>query len=315
MNSSTHVSKYLDSIGLCTKVVRVVDGNSIDKEVHEYKPDVVIIEALWVSGEKLKELIEIKRYSHIRWIVRVHSDIGFLAAETLALKYINDYISLNKHNLVIAPNNKEFNEYLTNAMNFKFKYLPNIINVKSSDHSLVKHPHSIDIGCFGALRILKNHVFQAMCAMSAADILNKTLRFHITVDANADKANLNPVLKNLEELFKRSSHELICHPWMENDEFQGLVRKMDIGLQLSYTESFNIVAADFVNNDIPIIVSDAIDWMPDIFKTSTIDYEEATNKIVSIYKSRTLGHKKNVAFDSLVKYNRKAQQEWLDFII
>ena len=109
INSSTHIANFLDTIiDVETKVVTVVDANGINKEVQEYKPDMVIIEALWVTGEKMKELIEIKKYKHIKWVVRIHSDIGYLSAETFALKYVNDYIALDKPNLFIAPNNEDF---------------------------------------------------------------------------------------------------------------------------------------------------------------------------------------------------------------
>ena len=222
INSSNHIASYFKFIGINVKVVIVVDANSIDKEVYEYKPDMVIIEALWVPGSKLKELIEIKRYKKIEWVVRIHSDIGFLSAETLALKYINDYIALNKSNLTIAPNNKDFTRYLSDLLNYNFKYLPNVIVDGKISKKHKKHESDIiKIGCFGSMRILKNQLFQAMCAMKAADILNKTLYFYITADIKGD-STLNPVLKNFEELFKNSKHKLIKHKWEENDDFQYL---------------------------------------------------------------------------------------------
>ena len=248
INSSKQVAAYLESLGHECKIVQVIDSNCIDKEVYEYKPNMVIIEALWVSGNKMKELIQIPRYKHIKWVIRVHSDIGFLSAETFGLKYINDYINLKKENLFVSCNNLEFNHYLSLTLQYPFVYLPNIIEIEFRKH-YEEYKNYIDIGCFGSLRILKNQCYQAMCAIAAADELEKILKFHITVDVNIDDKNeiLNPVLKNLEELFENSPHELVKHYWLENDEFHHLIKKMDIGLQLSYTESFNIVSADFVN--------------------------------------------------------------------
>jgi len=95
-NSAIQVANYLETIGNVCKVISVVDGNAIDKEVYNFKPDIVIIEALWCPAYKLKELIELKRYENINWVVRVHSDIGFLSSESLALTYINEYIALDK---------------------------------------------------------------------------------------------------------------------------------------------------------------------------------------------------------------------------
>lgn len=318
VNSASHVARYLETIGCETKIVTVIDGNFIDKEIFEFKPDVVIIEALWVTGAKMKELMEIKRYKKIKWIVRVHSDIGYLSAETYALKYINDYIALDNPNLMIAPNNKDLVEYLSNALHINFEYLPNIIQYKQHQHHhrVDNQPNVMNVGCFGALRILKNQVFQALCAIKAADNLGKTLYFHVTVvrgkEDNSKK--INPVLENLEELFVRSKHHLIIHDWKENDEFQHLIKKMDIGLQLSYTESFNIVTADFISNNIPILVSDAINWMPNMLRTSTTDYDKVVKDIIYLYNHRDSERLIRKMHESLYEHNMHAKRVWLDFI-
>jgi hypothetical protein len=314
INSSTQLSLYLQELHCKTKVVTVIDANGIDKEIYEFKPDIVILEALWVPSEKLKELIEIKRYKKIIWIVRIHSDIGFLGVETLALTYINDYIKLNKQNLIIAPNNEEFTKYLSNSIQYHFTYLPNIIEEHFIKKREVKESNIIKIGCFGALRILKNQLFQAMCAMKAADILNKTLQFHIMVNVKPDDKVKNPILKNFDELFKTSKHKLIKHKWMENNEFQHLIRKMDLGLQLSYTESFNIVTADFINNDTLILVSDVISWMPETLKTSTNNYDEVVNKIIKLYKRRNSWFLKRKMRNHLITYNINAKIVWFEFM-
>lgn len=315
INSSKQVAEYLESIGYTCKVVRVIDGNFIDKEIFEFKPDVVIIEALWVTADKLKELIEIRRYKHITWIVRIHSDIGFLSAETQALKYVNDYISLGKRNLFISCNNARFNENLSRSMNYEFIYLPNIIDIKFHKKRKSKYSSYMDVGCFGSLRLLKNHCYQAICAMEAADQLGKKLRFHITVDIGMDeKNNRYPVLKNLEELFKNSNHELVKHIWLDQEEFHPLIKKMDIGMQLSYTESFNIVSADFVNAGVLIITSDAIRWIPWFLKTSTVSYKKTIKKIKTIYNIKNSWILKYWSRRNLLIYNINAKYEWRKFL-
>ena len=316
INSSKHMAMYLENLGYHVNVVTVVDANGIDKVLFEYKPNMAIIEALWVPPEKLKELIEMPRYRKLQWVIRVHSDIGFLSAETLSLSYINDYIALNKNNLTIAPNHKPFTEYLSNALRYELIYLPNVIHEKKHEGWDNGNSHEspiINVGCFGALRLLKNQPFQALCAIKAADILEKKLHFHITADVHKDPV-LNPVVKNLEELFKNSPHKLIKHDWQENDNFAEIIEKMDLGLQLSYTESFNIVAADFINCEVPIIVGEAIWWMPNILKTSTIDYDKTVRKIMAIYQNKDSNFIKLLMIRSLSRYNRESKRVWDKFL-
>lgn len=50
-NSAKFVAEAL-SKKFETKVVAVVDNNNIDFETHSFKPDIVIIEALWVVPSK-----------------------------------------------------------------------------------------------------------------------------------------------------------------------------------------------------------------------------------------------------------------------
>jgi hypothetical protein len=341
INSSKQVAHYLDEIGYETKVVSVFDGNSIDKELVEFKPDIVIIEALWVPTYKLEELISLPRYKNVKWVVRVHSEIGFLSAETNALRYINEYIELKKHkpNLFVSFNSAGINDemskikqggFLWDDFNL-FDYLPNIIsdtehNKHHKDESYGRvftynlNTHRweevINIGCFGSLRLMKNQVFQAMCAIQFANLHNKHLRFHINTQVtNTDQ--VNPILNNLVELFKDTGHELILHKWYNHKDFLKVVRQMTMGLQLSFTESFNIVASDFITCDVPILVSPAINWLFGM-RTSTTDYEDVIWKMTLVfYANKILPLRKIMNWMnrfSLRSYNRRAKRIWKQFI-
>jgi len=46
---------------------------------------------------------------------------------------------------------------------------------------------------------------------------------------------------------------------MEHNDFIRVVKSMDIGMQVSLSESFNIVAADFVSNGVPLVGSPDIE--------------------------------------------------------
>jgi hypothetical protein len=311
INSATHVADYLEHKGYCCKIVQVLDANSIDKEVYNSKPDIVILEALWCPVYKLKELMELRRYRHITWVIRVHSDIGYLSAELQGMRLLNEYRELHKKKLIISMNSKKCVDALSTATGYDYTYLPNIITRREPVIDFLEERRHIDIGCFGAMRLLKNQCFQAICSMIAADQLDKKLFFHITPNLGVEK---DAVLENLKELFKNSHHELVIHDWMPNQEFQKLVRRMDIGLQLSFTESFNIVSADFINNDRVILVSDAIDWLPNIFRTSTTDYNEVVKKVIYMYKHRNSTWLKGIARLYLAVYNGTSQREWMAFL-
>jgi len=163
------------------------------------------------------------------------------------------------------------------------------------------------------LRLLKNQIYQAVCAIDSADILHKNLRFHINYDVEKDGDN--PIYKNLVQLFERfKNHELVVHKWLQHEEFIDVISKIDIGLQISYTESFNIVTADFINANTIIVVSQSIDWMPYFFKTSTNDYDDTIRSIIFGYKVRNSKFLKKINKRHLEKYNYKSKEIWQRFL-
>lgn len=328
INSSKQIAGYLRDLDYYVRIEAVIDGNSIDRELHKYRPAIVIIEALWVPAYKLQELVSMHKYRNIKWIIRVHSEIGFLSAETNALQYINEYLRIREAhpNVHISFNSEKINTEMNliygsqkydNSSASPFDYLPNIISVTKLDkhHHTKTHrdKHVISVGCFGSLRLMKNQVFQAMCAMRMANDAKKILHFHVNTQAT-NTNQINPILNNLRELFSNTPHRLIEHRWLNHDDFLNLIHdKIDIGMQLSYSESFNIVAADFVVAGVPILVSNAIDWLYTL-KGSTTDYEDAVCKLKIMYWISRIPMlamiNKKLGRLALSNYNITAKQHW-----
>jgi hypothetical protein len=101
---------------------------------------------------------------------------------------------------------------------------------------------------------------------------------------------------------------------MCNTDFINLIQSMDIGLQVSYTESFNIVTANFVNNNKIIIVSEDIDWMPSYLQVCPTDYNKLIDKIMFAYRYRNNRLIKAPMLISLINYNNKSQSIWTKFL-
>ena len=286
INSATFVSNVLNCHGIESKVAIVFDGNGIDREVYHYKPTHVIIEALWVTPDKMEVLI--KRYPKLQWIVRVHSKASFIANEGIAMSWLADYVyklTTKYPNIFISANNKDFNQELCEVLKTKSIYLPNIYDPKDTPCSPHKVANDvIDIGCFGAIRPLKNNLEQGISAIRFGNDIGKKIRFH--VNAGRLEQNGDTVLRNLRAIFKYSHHELVEHKWLTHKDFTKLVRTMDMGMQVSLSESFNIVAADLVMNDIPVVVSDEINWIPLPFQADPKDGNDIVNTLKMVYRLR-----------------------------
>ena len=118
----------------------------------------------------------------------------------------------------------------------------------------------IRIGCFGAVRPLKNHLTQAVAAVAFARSLGKRLEFH--VNGTRVEGSGEPVLKNLRAMFG-GAHDarLVEHGWLDREDFLKLVGEMDAVMQVSFTETFNIVGADAAAAGVPLIASGEVPWL------------------------------------------------------
>jgi len=272
MNSAKFVSDYINNYITESKVIQVVDGNSLDKEVTIYNPQYIFIEALWVTPEKIKELLSMNSHKNRKWIIRIHSKFSFLANEGIALKWINEYSELMKQfsNLYIAPNTEEMTKFLKSYYNCEnFIYLPNVYQKEEKNQSecTISHDSSvINIGCFGAIRPLKNQLIQAIAAIEFAKMIGKDLHFHM--NKHNEQAG-DQVYKNIKNLFDYcQSNVLVEHEWLNHKDFLELIYRMDIGMQVSYSESYNIVTADFISMDVPIVTSNEVKFVMPFCKTS-----------------------------------------------
>lgn len=263
-NSATFVCDMLNYEGIESALEVAIDNNCIDRLVTLHKPRVVIIEALWVVPSKFYELS--KLHPGVTWVIRLHSDMPFMATEGISLDWIGNYAA--HPNIVLAPNSPRMYdevkiylkakhwEWTKEEIDNKIVYLPNFYPIETTQKKFNRDKHWIDIGCFGAVRPLKNHVMQAISSLQFAEDINKELRFHINIGRVEGRGE--PTLHNLQGLFENlthKGHKLIGHEWAPHNEFMNVCKKMDIGMQVSFSETFNIVGADMISSGVPFIGS------------------------------------------------------------
>lgn len=298
-NSARFVSNMLEDEGFESRVEVAHDNNDIDGLVTKHRPDIVFIEALWVVPEKFEVLQ--KLHPNVTWVIRIHSELSFLAMESISMdwciRYVRDY-----DRVLVAPNSLSLTSDLkeivadTGSDASKIVYLPNFYPVKSSKgvkfkpKKLQRSPLTtkkvINIGCFGAIRPFKNQLSQAVAAIKFADFMGFKLRFHINGN-RVEQGDNN--LKNIRGLFEHQLvHELVEHPWKKHDKFLEVIRSMDITMQVSFTESFNIVAADAVANGIPTVTSSEIEWVHPFFYAKPTSVLSMFRALVRVWLLREL---------------------------
>jgi len=303
--------------GIDSQLEVAIDNNCIDRLVNKHKPTHVIIEALWVVPTKFAVLQRL--HPNVKWVIRVHSEMPFMAGEGMAMDWLGDYSTFK--NIVIAMNAprmyREIKMYLTHKNNWDQKtsderviYLPNFypqdyLPVKKLD----KDKDTIDIACFGAIRPLKNHLVQAFAAIDFANQLGKKLRFH--VNAGRIEMQGQPTLNNLRGLFEQivdGPHRLINHTWCPREDFLKICGTMDIGLQVSFSETFNIVSADLISQGVPIVGCTEIPWAVDSCCADPTDSADIAKKLLNAYKWNWINVKTNQL--ALTHYTNNTAKLW-----
>jgi hypothetical protein len=314
-NSAKFVVDELVAAGREAKVVLVIDANDIDREVTSYNPTHVFVEGLWVTPAKFDELLAIKRHQDRKWHVRIHSEIPFLATEGVAFDWIPKYMNSK---VMVAPNAPRAHEQITwlaNRMHLTedlVPLLPNCYPTNFSDFPLqnlnTKDKDTFDIAIFGAYRPMKNHLQQAFVAMKYAEHEGKKCRIHVNM--RTDAGGGGPA-KNVVNAVAAAGYELVNHDWEDRDTFLASLGQIDLLLQESMSETFNIVAADATLVGRPMLVSDEINWAYPVYGNPQ-SVADSLKKLQLVMSNKPFFINGNRAGLSI--YANSARRRWLKYI-
>lgn len=260
--SAYHTQKVLQRCGVNVNVFGVVDCNAVDAVLHKHpKTTHCIIEApVWVWGNKLEELMAL--YPGVHFVVRLHSQLSFLATEPSSITNLRHILDLSEfHNISLATNSKEVKHWVEESYLEDCTLLPNLYNLQEPKygHHIVSRD-ILRVGSFGALRLLKNQATAAGAAMVLARRLGKELEFYVNINREEQGKEVLATLRNM--FYDVSGMSLIEVPWAPWAEFRKIVAEMDLAFQVSHTETFNLVTADIVSEGVPSVVSGAVSWAP-----------------------------------------------------
>jgi hypothetical protein len=315
-NSASFVVEMLATSGIEAAMEVAIDNNCIDRLINKHKPTHVIIEALWVVPTKFAVLT--KLHPDVQWIIRLHSEMPFLAGEGMAMDWLGEYINFPTIDIGINTPRmlSEIQTYLgvkkgwtDQQIEQRIYYLPNHYPQDYVKKSFDRNKYWIDVGCYGAVRPLKNHMLQAVAALKFAKQVNKQLRFHINSGRIEMKGD--PVMHNLRGFFQQLSdvgHQLIGHEWCPREEFLQVCSEMDMGLQCNFSETFNIVTADLISQGVPIVGSREIPWSCDLFNADAASSDDIAEKMLRTYRFAELNVWRNQ--HNLTKYTDKTQTIW-----
>ena len=248
--------------------VDIVESVDHYNETHAEPITHIVISAPWLSVWDLEALLI--NFHSTQFVVLSHSNVGFLQADPDGVYLLRQYMELSRRypNLKVGGNSARFVDWMRDAYGYDAVLLPNLYSLENCkpDRRWDFGAPVLNIGAFGAVRPYKN----LMTAAAAAVVISKQLfvpvNFHITYGGESDSTG---IVSAIEQMLANTRVKLVAHRWEFWDKFVELVGSMDLLLQPSYTESFNMVTADGVFMGIPSVVSSAISWAPGQWKADS----------------------------------------------
>jgi len=290
--------------------VDLVTGIYVYNNSHSKPLTHVVISAPWLSSYDLKGLLA--HFPKTQFVVLLHSNVGFLQADPSGVELIRYYLRFTREfeNFQVGANSDRLFQWLRQVLEGDVVLLPNLYpdtNIQPEKHWTGTSP--LRVGAFGAVRPEKNF----MTAAAAAVLIQKltkvaSLELHMSAGGEGGGERTQEAISQLVAGDKKVS--LIRHPWCLWPDFIKLVGQMDLLLQPSYTESFNMVTADGILMGVPSVVSPAIEWAPDSWKADSDNVSDVANKGIYLLRSGNNGEGKR----ALVLHNAQAWQHWQAYL-
>lgn len=305
--NAIHTCKCLRAAGIPCDVVGVADATHLSAQVAARPATThVVIEAPFLPDADLLSLCN--RYSRVEFCCRVHSQVGFLQVEAGAVRLMRDYLRLQDHlpNFRLSANAGRLSAFLDQVYRTRSLLLPNLYDAVHGGRSIHRPPTSVvRIGSFGAIRLMKGHMTAAAAALALAAMHRLGLEFHLSVNREEHGRG---VLEAIRALFADVPvAKLIEVPWSSWSDFRRTIASMDLHLQLSASETFNLTVADAVAGGVPSVVSEAIDWVPAAWVSPLDDAEAVARKGWSLLNDPHAADDGRRALDA---YNHGSLARW-----
>lgn len=270
-----------------------------------------LVEAMWLTTAELRSLVT--QFPSVHFIIRSHSQVGFLQVESGALLLLREQLMLQEQvmNFTFSSNTRKLAAFIEQVYSHRCLVLPNLYE---SDRPSIRrheaHNHRLlRIGSFGALRVLKNHTTALAAAMEIAVQRHSDLEFHVNSNREEHGKGILQSMRNMA--LGVPWLKLVEVPWTDWSAFRHTVRHMDLCLQPSFTETFNLVTADAAAENVPSVVSTAIEWVPNYWKADADSVADVARTGSQLLSYTSAGEDGQLA---LYEHGQAAIRTWMTWL-
>lgn len=319
--SASQNTRSLRNAGYMSEVWALASGEDLgarikaDKKLasapHHVPITHVVVSAPWITTAVMSELVH--TYPDIEFVVLSHSNVGFLQADPNAILLLRQGSELAKAmpNFHIGANSPVLQSWWEAAYQQPMLLLPNMYPFTPVRHKPAWQSGLLRIGCFGAMRPQKNILTAAAAALEVGARLRASdLEFYVS--GGRVEGGGTTIRQAIAEMYADVPRaKVIQNDWESWPQFLSTVGAMDLMLQPSYTETFNMVTADGISRGVASVVGDAIFWAPKAWVAGTDSAVDIANKAIALL------HDPGAIDDgvrALQENNKTALTKWEQFL-
>jgi glycosyltransferase involved in cell wall biosynthesis len=271
----------------------------------------LVISAPWILTANLATLAS--QNPDLEIAVVSHSNIGFLQADPRAIELLRQGSELEQGcpNFHVAANSQRFQTWWQSTYGTAMTLLPNMYPVGPARTRAMWQRGTLRLGCFCAIRPYKNVLTAAAAALEVGQRLRVTdLEFWISGGRHENGGQT--IVAAIQQMYLNMPRaKVVEQSWQSWPQFLTTVGSMDLLLQPSYTEGFNMVTADGIAQGVASVVSDAIAWAPRNWQAATDAASDIANKAVALLHDPTAVQEGAAALEA---HNSMAQLLWEKFL-
>jgi hypothetical protein len=314
-----NTAEVLREYGIEAQSMPVVDGYYLRDKLRTIEfsgVTHVVMCAPFFDTTFLKALCE--EFRRIEFSIVFHSNVGFLGVDNWSTGILVEQIALMESvkNFRVAANSQKFKVSVEAMFGQHCTLLPNLyfLHGPIQRQRIPWHAGSgpLRIGAFGAIRLLKNLPTAAWAAGIICRQLGVKTEFWISAGREEGAGGPNVIL-GIRNLFRSQPDiTLVMANWSGWLDFRrDTVRKMNLLMQPSFTESFNGVTADGIAEGVPSVVGEAINWVPSNWMADSDDAVDVARIGMALLRDKNV---QRDGYRALVAHNESGISAWKQFL-
>lgn len=274
---------------------------------------VIVSAPSWIQPQDFYELsID---YSNVQFVQLNHSGAAYLSIDKFGIRNIREVAAYQQmtHNIRVAANNERVAKFISQSMGVDALYLPNLYDTETFVNPFTPHRVGdvLRIGSFGASRPWKNQ----LCAAEAAVMIGRALGCDIELFVNSKRPDGGErMIESREELFHDLPGMKIKYvPWASWPQFRDISATMNLLIQPSFDETFNVCTADGIAEGVPSVTTSALEWTPTSWWAHAEDPHDIMRVGISLLHAPA--HAVHEGRALLKKYVSFALHRWSDYVL